>query len=398
VNLYLTTVFSVGLCAALGGLLFYRVSRRLFPDVPTRAHVAATLCYGLGTLVLPYATLMIDHAVVAACALLTFWLVLVARGSDGPARPGPLLAAGGAAGVGVLLNNSAAFVALGLGVYALWTCRGRTLWYLAGGVGPALVLGAYQWACFGDPFDIPQHHQLTIFQTASAPILGIFDAPRWNVIAELLVLPYRGLFHSSPILLLGVYGLGRMLRSGRGAEALLFSALALVFLLMNASFNGWHGGSGFGPRYLIPAVPFLALPLAPVLARLPRLGALLAGLSVATMLLVTCVDPQVSLYIRKPLREFYLPLAAGRTLEVDRFSFQGPVSVRPHGVPGGEIEIHSPETEYARWNAFNLGELAFPRSWASLLPLAALYGLLLGPRMLRRPWGASSRSGRLAGP
>ena len=52
-----------------------------------------------------------------------------------------------------------------------------------------------------------------------------------------------------------------MTRRGLGAESVLFSVLALTFLLMNVSFNGWHGGSSFGPRYLIPAIPFLALAL-----------------------------------------------------------------------------------------------------------------------------------------
>ena len=73
-NGWLTTVFSVGLFSALGGVLFLGCVRRLFPDASSHALVAATLSYGLGTLVLPYATMLIDHAVVAACSLLTLWL------------------------------------------------------------------------------------------------------------------------------------------------------------------------------------------------------------------------------------------------------------------------------------------------------------------------------------
>src|SRR4030095_11076073 len=33
------------------------------------------------------------------------------------------------------------------------------------------------------------------------------------------------------------------------------------FFLVNASFNGYHGGFAAGPRYLVPGLPFLAFPL-----------------------------------------------------------------------------------------------------------------------------------------
>ena len=35
----------------------------------------------------------------------------------------------------------------------------------------------------------------------------------------------------------------------------------LSLLLANAAFNNWHGGSGIGPRYILPVVPFLAVPM-----------------------------------------------------------------------------------------------------------------------------------------
>ena len=96
----------------------------------------------------------------------------------------------------------------------------------------------------------------------------------------------------------------------------------------------------------------------------------------ATMLLVTCVNPQINVPIRAPLRSYYLPLAVGNTLEVGSFAIRGPVSAYPHGLVGGGLEIYTPDTRFARWNSFNLGELVFPHSWLSALPLiAALVGL-----------------------
>jgi hypothetical protein len=287
----------------------------------------------------------------------------------------------------VVVNNSALLAVGALGAYAGWLCRPRRLaaWYLAGGLLPAALLAGYHWACFGDPFDLPQSHQLDVFQTAAAsPILGIFAAPSWGVLSELLFRPYRGLFLFTPVLALSVYGLARMLaeRRRRG-EAVLFGAIFLLFLLMNLSFNGWHGGSSFGPRYLIPALPFLALPMALAFARFRLLSLALASVSVATMGVVTAVDPQVEVTFRRPASEYYLPLALGRTVEIGAFSVRGPVSAHPMGAAGGDLEVVDPATRYAAWNSFNLGEFLFPHSWASLLPLVLGAGLLV-MALLRR--------------
>lgn len=378
-NLYLTTVFSVGALGALGGALFHSSSRRLFPELGAGVHVAAALGFGLGTLVLPYATVLSDHVVVASLLLLVFRLLLELADRPEAVGGASLFGAGSVAGLAVLASHSALLAVGALGAYAGWHCRPRrrAAWFLAGGLVPAALLAGYQWACFGDPLDLPQSHQLDLFQTAArAPLLGIFAAPDWGVLSELLFRPYRGLFPFTPVLALSGYGLVRMLAERRRrAEAVLFGAIFLLFLLMNSAFNGWHGGSSFGPRYLIPALPFLALPMALAFARFRLLSVALAGVSVAVMGVVTAVGPHVEVTLRRPASEHYLPLALGRTVEVGGFSLRGPVSAHPMGVAGGDLELADPDTLYAAWNSFNLGELLFPSSWASLLPLLLGAGL-----------------------
>ena len=150
----------------------------------------------------------------------------------------------------------------------------------------------------------------------------------------------------------------------------MLAGIFLAFLLLNAAFNGWHGGHSFGPRYLVPAVPFLALPLAPVLARWPRLSVALATLSAALMLLGTAVTAQVPAKIAHPLTEFLIPAAGGKSGEFDGTFFEGPMSINPQGVyeiaPNRVFPARSMES---RWNSFNLGEFLFPRSLLSLAPL-----------------------------
>jgi hypothetical protein len=73
---------------------------------------------------------------------------------------------------------------------------------------------------------------------------------------------YRGLFILSPWLLLAFPGFWLWWRSGR-YRAEFWAALGsvLVTFLFNSSSIMWWGGFAIGPRYLLPALPFLALPV-----------------------------------------------------------------------------------------------------------------------------------------
>ena len=59
-------------------------------------------------------------------------------------------------------------------------------------------------------------------------------------------------------------------------------AVIAIFLLLNSGYFLPYGGSP-GPRFLLPALPFLALGLGPAFARAPRLTAALASVSIASM-------------------------------------------------------------------------------------------------------------------
>lgn len=138
---------------------------------------------------------------------------------------------------------------------------------------------------------------------------------------------------TSPVLLLGVVGLWLIARRGRLAEAVLLAAIFLAYLLLNASFNNWGGGGTFGPRYLIPALPFLCLPLAAAFHALPRIGLVLRALSIAIMLLFTAVDPEMSAPARDPLFEYALPVfTSGAKFDSRSSPPRAYVSVNPLGV------------------------------------------------------------------
>ena len=90
----------------------------------------------------------------------------------------------------------------------------------------------------------------------------------------------------APVLLLAAAGLVLLWRSGRRAESLVCAAVTILFLLLEFGYYDPYGGDSPGPRFFIPALPFLALGLAPAFAR-ARLAATV--LSVASVLASTAM-------------------------------------------------------------------------------------------------------------
>ena len=85
---------------------------------------------------------------------------------------------------------------------------------------------------------------------------------------------------TSPVLVAALWGLFLLGRQYR-AEAVLSVTVTVAFVIMNIGYFLPYGGSP-GPRFLTPALPFLALGLGPAFARFPRATATLAAASVAT--------------------------------------------------------------------------------------------------------------------
>jgi hypothetical protein len=389
INAYLTTVFSVGLLAALGGVAFYRVSLRLFPFSPAWTHVASTFTFSLGTLMLPFATMLFDHDIVAALSLFGFWLLIVERdGTFTEIRLAILLfVVGILSGLAVVTNYVAVITVVLLTVYTAWIIRPqwKVVFVLLGLILPLVLLGWYHFLCFGSPLANATTYQSELFKEESLLLFNMFGLPRFDVMVKLLFSSYRGLFFTSPVLILSCLGFWQMaLHSERRAEITLFVAIFLSFLLMNSSVHQWwHSGASVGPRYLIPAIPFLTLPLALVFEKWPRTTLAVAPISVMIMLLATAVDPQPFDGFQNPLSDYILPLAQGNMIVLNSIPIRGPVSANPIGVyEPWFYTLFQPGTIQTEWNSFNLGEFFWPSSLSSLVPLLSL--LAFGVVMVRR--------------
>jgi len=372
--LYATTVVACGICGALIGVVLYRAARRRGLAPP--AAYAIAIVTGLGTPLFAYSTMLFAHVPSALCVLLA-WLLL-----DGTFERKPLLA-GAAMGAATIINYLSAPLALLM--FLFLRNRRDALRYIAGGLPFALALAAYQFAAFGSPFrtSIAQMNPMFVEQGA---VMGIFHLPRLDALWGITFSPHRGLFYLAPILLLALGGI-LLARQWNVLAAL------LLFLAINASFNGWHGGYTIGPRYLLTVVPLLALGLFHLTPKLRTLAIVTGAISLLLNFVVVAVDPQPPHEIKDPIRLYELPaLLTGRASDVVTpitpwitAYYTGHTSTNRAAPDELLIFAHhppgSPETE---WASFNLGEFWFgPGAQASVLPWLLFVAAAISATYLR---------------
>lgn len=391
VNAWLAGVLSVGLLSALGVVVFFRLALR-FSDGKLHDALFATLAFAFGTLYFPYATMLYEHDLVAVFLLAAFALSFESKSLY------RLLAAGVCAGTAVVSSYLAVLGLAIVAAYVLWRERSlaRASSFAAGAVPPLIVLAVYNALCFGTVLTTNYAWQNPLFKHEGSGLAALFTAPRFDVLLALLVSPFRGLFTGSPVLLVGAIGLIVMLRRSRfRAEALVCAAMVLHLLAFNMTFTNWNGGWGCGPRYLIPALPFLALPIAIVSGGQRWIKNALLAVSIAGMSIATIVDPQLPAsttvtWKLSPIWSLELsqlltgrPGALTATPLPDDYVKRRvePVSANSGGIyEGTDGRFFALGTQEARLSSFNAGEVLFPGSRLSVVPwlaLAALFAALL---------------------
>lgn len=220
--------------------------------------------FALGTSVWSTSQALWQHpaAVLFLCVTL-LWIVLAEHDPAWAGRTGLPL------GLAVASRHADAVLVtlLAVGIALRWPRRlpQMVLWGLP---ATAFVL-AYNWIYFTSPW-----------RHGFSGSLARFSQPWGTGHVGLLISPGKGLLVFTPVLLVAVAGLVLAFRRGERWLAGTLAGAAVGHWLVMGRWSEWHGGESWGPRLLTDALPLLFLFLPEGLELLPRLGGLLAVLSV----------------------------------------------------------------------------------------------------------------------
>ncbi len=271
---------------------------------------AAAITLGLATVVMTFAAEFFSHVISAGFAFAAFCLLMKER--DKAPSLGMVAAAGLLAGLAVTFEFQTGLVGIVLFGYALsrknqhQTGRAgarprirRSAVYGAGAVAGALPMLAFNYWAFGNPLTLAYGSAVAFPGVSGHDLLGLnshgffgITAPRFDS-AVSLMLAGRGLLVLTPIIVMCVVGVFMMRGRGHRAEANTILAVAAVYFVYNSGYWLPFGGGTPGPRFLIPALPFLALGLPYAYKRLPAVTLGLAIPSALMMLVGSLTYPLI---------------------------------------------------------------------------------------------------------
>jgi hypothetical protein len=306
----LTLVASALPTAIMGALMYCLLVRFTARPWP---RILVVLGYGALTPAFAYAGAFYGHQLSAVCLFAAFYLVFMGAQS---LSPWSLLAVGFLLGYSIFTEYPSVLVAGILFLYIFYRIadKRRIGWVVLAG---ALVVAgwmAYNTVVFGSPLELGYSHSELWVEQHHTGLMSL-TWPHWEAIWGITFSPFRGLFVLSPLLLLAVPGFVLWYRSGEyRPEWWVALASVLATSLFNSSSIMWWGGYAIGPRYLLPMLPFMALPMVFVFREWGNrtwMGALTAVLSawslIATWGLTLAEQAFPSDTLRNPLLEHAWP-------------------------------------------------------------------------------------------
>jgi hypothetical protein len=258
------SVFGSAVASGWLATILYLLLRCWYPVVPNGRIVAIASGTVLATLLFFYAA-SIDHRVIAAALLMTaLWLA-----RDSTQSRTTAFFFGSCLGVSIATSFESVVLAALVAAWWLWRFRGTNFWIATLGAAiPGALLMAYSARCFGAPWATPYAFRLTEIGrpltkgwNQAFPLTlhqALTEAPRYAV--EYLVGSDLGLLTYSPLLVILLLLVAPRFRRGLRNDVACLAIGGAVLILCFHLITGYRLTPGdFGPRYLILAIPFLAL-------------------------------------------------------------------------------------------------------------------------------------------
>lgn len=259
----LATIFIPSLLSALLGVLIYKILKYFTKNKKKRLIV--TFLFSFGTLFFMYSTGYYSRVMASFFLFLSFYLLFKMK-KDGVKNHLLFFSGLSAASAISFEYISSTIILFLLFLYLLTFLRDKRIFiFILGAIIPIILLAIYHYTTFGSFFSTPYHNRARAGARAaySTTSMGELTYPNLNCIFGLSFSFNKGFLIYMPILLLSFYGIYLGFKKKKFFVDILF--ILLIFLatfFYNSSLSiSWEMNCCFGPRALIPMIPFLILPL-----------------------------------------------------------------------------------------------------------------------------------------
>jgi hypothetical protein len=252
---------------AILGVLIFQWLERLIPVAWPRMLLAVS--YGLLTPAFAYANTLYGHQLSAALLFGAFYII---SRDKKPLNIPALLSVGVLLAYSVVTEYPTALVVGILFFYAFYRLyrQGQwlnILWVIATAAPIALGWMLYNKTIFGGPFNLGYSYSELWVKQHSTGFMSL-TLPSFSALWGITFGVFRGLFVLAPWLLFSLPGFAVWWQEKRWrAEWWVITLSVIAMYFFNASSDMWWGGFSIGPRYILPSLPFLILPIAGTLSR-----------------------------------------------------------------------------------------------------------------------------------
>ena len=300
---WLTTLI-IGASFVINGIFLYKITQLISPN-SAKAFIA-TLAISLGTMLWPFSEVYYGHVPAAMFLTIAFYCLFSLKETPDVISWGKFFGAGLALGFAYITDYTTALIIAGLMVYAIYILRKQSrlnffrygFFGFIGALIPLSFMFAYNFSVYGNIFAISYVNEASVVlqQGPDTRLIGYIALPNLSTLYHISFDPKFGLFWQSPVLILAFVGYFLAIKTKlfQAETWLSIYSVASIFI-MNAGLWTWWGGSTFGPRYLIVALPFFIIPLMLVPDSLMWLLGSLTVVSIAQMLIPLVSQIQIGL-------------------------------------------------------------------------------------------------------